>query len=62
MIAEGQRHHSGKILDRADLFEDLGEAGHLGDLGVPCGDLCRDLRLPILTTEEPVEAGLLQGE
>ena len=39
VIAEGQGHHSGKILDWADLFEDLGEAGHLGDLGVPCGDL-----------------------
>ncbi|CAB4972783.1 unannotated protein [freshwater metagenome] len=60
VVAEGQRHRAGEVLDRADLLEDLREAGRLRDLGIARGQHRLDARLPVGSAEQPVEAGSLQ--
>ena len=62
MVAERQRHGAGEVLDRADLLEDLLEAGLLGHVLAP-GLLGRvDTGLPLLVAEQPVKRLGLQGE
>ncbi len=62
VVTERQGHRAGEVLDRADLLEDLLEAGLLGDVLASgfLGGL--DTRLPLLVAEQPVEGLGLQGQ
>ena len=62
VITERERHGAREIFDRADLLEDLFEAGLLGYVlaaGVQC---FTDPGLPPLVAEQPVEGLGLEGE
>src|SRR6201981_1581925 len=62
VIPERERHGAGEVFDRADLLEDLFEAGLLGYVlaaGVQC---FTDAGLPPLVAEQPVEGLGLGGE
>ncbi len=61
VVAEGQRHRPGEVLDRGDLLEDLLQAGLRGDvLSRLKGSL--DASLPGGVAEQPVKALGLQRE
>ena len=62
MITERQTHRTGEVLDRADLFEDLSQAGDLRDLGGAAGERRGHTGLPEVIAEQPVKAGGLQGQ
>jgi len=62
MITERERHGPGEVLDRADLLEDLLEAGLVGQVLVAEVLLRVNPRSPALVAEQPVEGIGLQGE
>ena len=60
-VLEGQAHRLGEVLDRRDLLEDLRQTGLVRD--VLAGSLAgRDLGLPGLIADQPVEAVGLERE
>ena len=60
-VLEGEAHRLGEVLDRGDLLEDLLETGLAGDV-LAVGLAGRDLGLPRLVADQPVEAVGLEGE
>ena len=61
VVAEAQRHGALEVLDRADLLEDLLEAGLVGD-GLAGGGSLVDPSPPHLVAQQPVEALDLEVE
>lgn len=61
MVAEGQRHRPGEVLDRGDLLEDLLQTRLPGDVLTRL-ESCLDASLPGGIAEQPVKALGLQRE
>jgi hypothetical protein len=62
MITEREGHSAGEVLDRADLLEDLFEAGLLREILVPGLLLRIEPGPPALVAKQPVKRLSLQGK
>ena len=61
-LGEAQGHGALEVLDRGDLFEDVGQTRGGGDAEVAFFDGLRNARLPAFVSDQPVKAVGLQGE